>query len=241
MYGCPGFSKASVRLQGRRRFPGQIWSKSRNVQLPISVPVFRALSFEERTLARRSCCVQVWDETFCLPSSFYLHCSKSSCGFPTLDSGCGNTWAEGWVSPGRAFTKQRVMGLTKPVGGWLVLQAAAQSGGSSGWWWILNLPCLTVSCILLCKWASLGGAELQTRAWLWAQKLVSGWQVWLQTGLCWSPNSWCHAILFFFFSCSVLIIFLLKAKSLHSVLAAFLWLPTLHFVHDKILLWKELR
>lgn len=87
----------------------------------------------------------------------------------------------------------------------------------------------------------MGGAEPQTRGWLVSSEIG----VWVTSV---APN---RALLvtqqlvscniFFSFSCSVLIIFLLKAKSLHSVLAAFLSLPTLHFVHDKILLWKELR
>lgn len=67
--------------------------------------------------------MQIRGATFCLSSIFYLNRSGSGCSFLALDSGSepprqrAGILTHRAVSLGTAFTKQRVMALTKPTGG----------------------------------------------------------------------------------------------------------------------------
>lgn len=83
--------------------------------------------------------MQIWDETSCLSSIFYLHCPKSSCSFGDLDSDYVDATAESWecwctASPGAAGD-----GIDKTRG-----QRICTAGSSTKWglFWLINIELL---------------------------------------------------------------------------------------------------
>lgn len=142
--------------------------------------------------------MQIWGWTFCLSSSFYLNCSDNSCSFPALDSGSELPMAEGWQCCCIALCVSRYSSHEAADDGAVRThrQVICSAGSSTKWglfWWMtIELllpnsklyPALPMS-ILVRGWAADGGTACE----LLTVFVMSV----LQTGLCWSPNSWCHA------------------------------------------------
>lgn len=139
MYCCPGLQKKSTHLQACRWLPGRIWSQPPNVQVPASILPFHIALFRR---------VNYCEEKLLYANLRWNLLSFQHFLFALLTIPSLGLWLwkrPGWglgvlmhcaVSPGTAFTEQRVM--------WAMI-CTAGSGTKSGLFWLMNIELLSNS------------------------------------------------------------------------------------------------